>query len=251
MNRQILSWPQIAPTPALDRNCVQVWAWNLDGVPDDADWQILSEEETARARRFVFPKDRDRYICAHAGLRNLLSHYSGIRADQIVFVSNAYGKPQIKNAPASQAIHFNLTHSAGVAALAVSRDYILGVDIEKIRPVDADVATHHFSPRELLTLDHLPAPLWLAGFFRCWTSKEALLKGEGLGLNLALDGFDVEADPQLPPALVAVASHTNIPLHWTLVELKPADDFIGTLAVHDPAKTFQRTSLQCFYLSRE
>ena len=31
-----------------------------------------------------------------------------------------------------------------------------------------------------------------------------------MGLNLPLDGFDVEVHPQRPPALIAVAPHTNI-----------------------------------------
>ncbi len=248
MGTQILAWPQPDSAPALDHNRVHVWAWNLDRPPSDSDWHILSEEETARARRFVFPQDRDRYVCAHAALRALLSQYTAIPAGQIAFACNPYGKPQVETDPASPPIHFNLTHSAGLAALAVSRDYKLGIDIEMIRPVDADVAAHHFSPSELRTLDHLPAPQWLDGFFRCWTSKEALLKGVGLGLNRPLDSFDVEVSPQLPPALLAVAPQTNIPLAWTLVELKPADHFAGALAVHDPGKTFQRSSLQYFSL---
>jgi 4'-phosphopantetheinyl transferase len=250
MGTQMLAWPHSDPAPTLDANSVHIWAWNLDPSPLDSDWQILSEEETVRARRFVFPQDRDRYVRAHAAMRTLLSHYTRIPGAQITFASSTYGKPQIKCDPGMQPIHFNLTHSAGLAALAVSHDYALGIDVELVRPIDSDVAAHHFSPHELLTLDRLPASLWLAGFYRCWTSKEALLKGEGMGLNLSLDAFDVEVSPQLPPALIAVAPHTNIPLAWTLIELKPADQFVATLAIHDPAKTFQRTSLQCFSLPR-
>lgn len=248
MGTQTFLWTQLDRAPVLDQNGVHVWAWNLDRSPLDSDWQVLSEAELVRARRFVFPQDRDRYVCAHSAMRTLLSHYSGMPARQIMLASNSYGKPQIECDPRTQSIHFNLTHSAGLAAIAISRDYTLGIDIERIRPIDSDVAAHHFSPRELITLNNLPAPLWLAGFYRCWTSKEALLKGEGLGLNLSLDAFDVEASPQLAPALIAVAPHANVSRAWTLVELQPADHFIGTLAIHDPAKTFQRTSLQCFSL---
>lgn len=249
MGTNILAWPQTDRPPALDSSSVHVWAWNLDRSLLDADWQILSEDETARARRFVFPRDRHRYVCAHAVMRTLLSHYTGIAGRRIKFSISTHGKPHLEGTTGTPHLHFNLAHSAGLALLAVSRDYALGVDVEQIRPIDADVAAHHFSPRELLALDRLPASQWLAGFFRCWTSKEALLKGEGLGLNAPLDGFDVEVSTQLSPALIAADPHTNIPLAWTLLELKPADDFVGTLAVHDPAKTFQRLSLQCFALS--
>jgi 4'-phosphopantetheinyl transferase len=250
MGTQILSWPHSEPAPALAANGVHVWAWNVDRAPLDSDWQILSEEETLRARRFVYPQHRDRFVIAHAAMRVLLSGYSGIPGDQITFAGSTYGKPQIESDRGAQQIQFNLTHSAGLAALAVSRDFPLGIDIERVRPIDSDVAAHHFSPRELHTLDQLPPPQWLTGFYRCWTSKEALLKGEGLGLNLALDSFDVEVSPQLPPALVSVAPHTNISHAWTLVELKPAENFIGTLAIRDSAKTFQRASLQCFSLGQ-
>jgi 4'-phosphopantetheinyl transferase len=246
----MISWPRAEPVPRLETNSVHVWAWELDRRPLDSDWSLLSNQETLRARRFVYPVDCDRYVCAHATMRTLLGGYIGIDAARITFTTLAYGKPQFELTPGAQPIHFNLTHSANIAALAISRDHILGIDVERIRPIDPDVAAHHFSPQELLILSRLPASLWPAGFYRCWTSKEALLKGEGMGLNLALDGFDVEVHPQLPAALISVAPQTNISLAWSLVDLQPADGFAGTLAVHDPAKTFRRTSLQCFSLSR-
>jgi 4'-phosphopantetheinyl transferase len=250
MSPQIFSWPHAEPVPPLAPNSVHVWAWDLNRPLLNSDWSVLSQEETLRARRFVYPRDRDRYVCAHAAMRTLLSGYTGIDAASIIFATLAYGKPRIERDTATRPIHFNLTHSGNIAALGVSHDYDLGVDLEHVQPIDPEIANDHFSPSELLTLNSLPADLWLAGFYRCWTSKEALLKGKGMGLNLPLNGFDVEVHPERPPALIAVAPQTNIPLDWALVELNPADDFVGTLAIHDPAKTFQRTSLQCFSLSR-
>jgi 4'-phosphopantetheinyl transferase len=248
MSTQIFSWPYAEPVPPLTANDVHVWTWDLDRPPLDSGWNFLNEEETFRARRFVYPQDRDRYVRAHSAMRTLLSSYAGIAPASIAFSTNAYGKPQVAHEEGAEQIHFNLTHSAGVAALAVSRAFELGIDIEHIRPIDSEVAEHHFSPRELLTLGSLPPEQWLQGFYRCWTSKEALLKGEGLGLNLALDGFDVEVYPQRPPALIAVAPYTNISSDWLLAELTPAENVVGTLAIRDPAGTWEGTSLQCFSL---
>ncbi|MGO8719729.1 MAG: 4'-phosphopantetheinyl transferase family protein [Acidobacteriaceae bacterium] len=248
MSPQIFSWPHTEPVPPLAANSVHVWAWDLDRLPLDSDWNILSEEETLRARRFVYPRDRDRYVRAHSAMRTLLSVYTGIGAARMIFSTHAYGKPQIHCNESAEQIQFNLTHSAGIAALAVSREYQLGIDIEQIRPIDSEVAEHHFSSSELLTLAALPPEQWLQGFYRCWTGKEALLKGEGMGLNLPLDGFDVEVRPQRPAALIAVAPHSDIASGWLLAELTPAENFVGTLAVRDPAGTFERTSLQCFSL---
>jgi 4'-phosphopantetheinyl transferase len=248
MSPQIVSWPCSEPVPPLAANRVHVWAWDLDRPPLDSDWAILSEEETLRARRFVYPRDRDRYVCAHSALHTLLGGYTGIDAGRIIYSTGAYGKPQILCDSPAQPIQFNLTHSAGLAVLAVSRDYKLGVDVEQVQPIDPEIADDHFSPTELRTLGTLAPEQWLQGFYRCWTSKEALLKGEGLGLNLPLDGFDVEVHPQRPAALLAVAPHTRIASDWRLAELTPAENFVGTLAVRDPAGTFERTSLQCFSL---
>ncbi len=225
-----------------------MWAWALDPAPLPQHWEILSRQETDRARRFVFPRDRDHYVRAHAALRTLLGSYLGRAGDQISFSTNAYGKPQIEPDPHTRHIRFNLTHSAGIAALAVSLDYELGIDIERIRPIDADVAEHHFSSRELLTLRTLAPGQWLHGFYRCWTSKEALLKGEGLGLNLPLDGFDVEAHPHRPAALLDLRPHASIAAGWQLIELRPAEDFVATLALRDPTGQFERSSLHCLWL---
>ena len=249
MSTKIFFWPQAQPVPLLDAKQVHVWAWDLDPQPLPSDWEILGEEETLRARRFVFPRDRDRYVRAHAAMRTLLGCYTGVRPASISFSTNAYGKPQIQSGNALERVRFNLTHSAGTAALAVSRDYDLGVDIEHVRPIDPEIAGDHFSPRELATLQSLPPEQWLQGFYRCWTSKEALLKGEGLGLNLPLDGFDVEAHPLRSPALLAARPQAHIASAWLLAKLLPAHDVLGTLAIRDEAGTFEDTSLQCFALS--
>lgn len=244
-------WPRAEPVPSLARNQVHVWAWELDRPPQPADWETLNPEESARARRFVFSKDRDRYVRAHCGLRRLLSAYTGMAAAQLAFSNNAYGKPQIQADRNPQTIRFNLSHSDGLAALAVSREYELGIDIERIRPIDAEVAKHHFSPSEQLALRNLPADQWLNGFYRCWTSKEALLKGEGLGLNLTLNAFDVEADPARAPALLGVRPPARFAPGWALVSLLPAPEVVGTLAVRDETGTFSQREpesarLQCF-----
>ena len=243
------SWPNTQQIPLLLEDQVHVWAWSLDVQPLTRDWEILGEEEVLRARRFVHPQDRNRYVRAHAAMRTLLGTYTGVNPAEISFSSNARGKPRIQDVETIERVRFNLTHSAGIGMLAVSRNYDLGVDIEQMRPIDAKVAEHHFSPRELHALQNLPPEQWLHGFYRCWTSKEALLKGEGVGLNLPLDGFHVEVDPLRPPALIAVEPRSHIAPGWLLFELNPADEIAGTLAIRDQSESFNRTSLQCFAFS--
>jgi 4'-phosphopantetheinyl transferase len=227
---------------------VHVFAWDLDIPPEDRDWEILDSEEAAHARRFVFPRDRDRYVRAHSTMRSVLSQYSGTRADEISYAAGPHGKPRITRPENEQRLQFNLSHSGGIAALAVARDFSLGVDVERIRPIAPDIAEHHFSPVERDTLSRLPPELWLDGFYRCWTSKEAMLKGIGLGLNLTLDAFDVEADPRRAPACLGWRPPAKDAAGWQLMELRPAPGLLGALALHDALGTFNPARLQRFSL---
>ncbi len=235
----------VAP-PQLVEPAVHVWAWDLDIPLTPLNWEILNEEETLRARRFVFPRDRDRYARAHAVMRTLLGSYVSEPPEKVPFSSSRYGKPQLQKNQTRQDIRFNLSHSAGVGVLAVSQGYEVGIDIEVVRPIDKDVAEGHFSRQELATLQTLPPEEWLQGFYRCWTSKEALLKGEGLGLNLPLDAFDVEADPHRPPALLGCRPPESIASGWLLIDLKPAPDAVCTLAVRDDTSRFSADFLRFF-----
>ncbi len=250
MTAQTFLWPRVSEVPQLALEHIHVYAWDLDLSPLPKDWEVLSEEETGRARRFVFPRDRDRYVRAHSTMRRLLAFHSGVLPAEISFSNNTYGKPQIQPAHSAERLEFNLSHSGGIALLAVARGYQLGIDLEIVRPIDRDVAEHHFSARELLALRSLSAEQWLLGFYRCWTSKEALLKGEGLGLNPPLDGFDVEVHPQRAPALLASRLSVKIAAGWLLVELKPARHAIGTLAVLNQTRKFAADAIRCFSLNR-
>ncbi|MHB8302232.1 MAG: 4'-phosphopantetheinyl transferase family protein [Acidobacteriaceae bacterium] len=224
-----LLWPVANEIPPLGQDHVDVWAWKLDVPPIPLDWESLSAEETDRGRRFVRPGDRDRFVRAHAAMRQLLSHYAHIDAAAIAYKKTAYGKPEIVEA--KERVHFNLSHTSDIAVLAVSLQYELGADIERTRPISPDVAERYFSLLERETLRALPADIWLPGFYRCWTGKEALLKGEGLGLNLPLDAFDVEADPRRSPALLASRHPALKPDDWQLLPLEPAPNIMGTLAI--------------------
>ncbi len=246
---QTILWPPADPLPTLLSGQVHVCAWDLDVPPSPGDWKILGEDEILRAKRFVFPQHRDRYVRAHSTMRRLLGHYSSAMPGNISFSSNAYGKPEIENNP--EHLRFNLTHSDGLGMLAVARGYELGIDVELLRPIDQEIAEHHFSPAELAGLRGLPAGEWLAGFYRCWTSKEAILKGEGFGLNRPLDAFDVEVDPARPAALLDIRPTARLAHGWQLIDLRPGPEAVGTLAVREQAGALsgEQFTVRCFSLN--
>ena len=90
-----------------------------------------------------------------------------------------------------------MSHSHGVALLAVTEDKELGVDVEHIRAdfASEDIARRFFSPRKLRLSMHSRVKTQVAAFFRCWTRKEAYIKAIGRGLSQPLDAFDVTLAP--------------------------------------------------------
>ncbi|OAP48716.1 4'-phosphopantetheinyl transferase family protein [Sinorhizobium americanum] len=220
--------------PSLERigpSTIDIWQWSIaaEATQAEAHLPLLSAVDRARASRFIHAHDRHRFIVGRAGLRLVLSRYLHIPPARIGLAYNAFGKPRIAAAMVPE-LHFNLSHSADVAMLAVSDHYPVGLDIEEIKPLKEDVATHFFSPRECAELAALPAEHYLAGFYRCWTRKEAFVKAHGAGLSLPLDAFDVTVGATEPPRLERLDGDMDAPSNWSLLELMAPENFHGAVA---------------------
>lgn len=198
---------------------VDLWRWKLTN-PDPRN---LSPDELARTARFVFDRDRDRYIAGRAQLRKILGLYLGCAPRDIVFHYGPYGRPGAKD------IAFNLAHTDDYALLAVAQDLVLGVDIEAVRKIPMAVADAYFAPQEIVALDALPEPERVLAFYRCWTRKEAYLKAKGTGISTDLASFTVTLGPDESARLITCASGDAAA--WSLSHLDPAPGFIGALAV--------------------
>jgi phosphopantetheinyl transferase len=150
----------------------------------------LSNHELEKASKFRFIEDQHRYIVTHATLRTILGRYLKSEPAEIDFVSNDYGKPSLSER--YEKIHFNLSHSKGLSALAFSTKSEIGIDIERIDPkFDFEmVANSHFSKAENRFL-HAEKIESRDRFFTLWTRKEAFLKaiGIGIGENLGIEVF--------------------------------------------------------------
>jgi 4'-phosphopantetheinyl transferase len=214
---------------------VDLWLARLDYPPTLLQNMAaaLSADEVARADRFHFAQDRNRFIAARSLLRSIISRYLSCTSGEIRFAYQANGKPQLA-CPVSVTpnLRFNLSHSADAAVYAISRGNDVGVDIELIRPEVpwAEVAMSFFAPGEIARLYQLPAELRAVGFFNCWTRKEAYVKACGEGLSLPLDGFEVSLAPNEVPALLS-AHDPNELGRWNLFEISPPQGFAGALAI--------------------
>jgi 4'-phosphopantetheinyl transferase len=235
-------WPLSKVRESIDSEEIHVWAWPLEDAPLSlsADTELLDDDELRRMRAFYFPKDRARYAVSHANLRRILGAYLHRPAQKIRFHVTRFGKPELLDE--HPALSFSLSHSHSVGLLAVARDGPIGVDVEDIRPIEAEVATGHFSAGELFDLSRLQGPAWLSGFYRCWTRKEAILKAEGVGLQRALNSFDVSLLPGAAPVLLR--SRVRFSHEWKLYDVSPCRGITGALAT---ARDHSR--LACFCLA--
>jgi len=235
-----LSWPAATPVPPLAAGEVHIWCWNLTAAGEalTALREQLSDEERQRADRFVFDRDRIRFTVAHAHLRRLLSGYAEQPAEALLFRTVGNGKPELVS---DRVMQFNLSHSRNLALLAVSQDFELGVDIERVRPISDDIAERFFAEPEREALRELPADARLPGFYSCWTRKEAFLKGIGTGLSGGLSSFAVSLLHEGPPTIRSLRGSQTA--GWQLAHLDPAVNYLGALAVKG-----EGWGLRCFAL---
>jgi 4'-phosphopantetheinyl transferase len=160
---------------------------------------LLDNTETTRAARFRFERDRQRYATCHGVLRALLSRYVDRAPMDFCFDITSHGKPVLRGSD----LHFNISHSHRLALFAISRDIVVGCDVEfhDQRFLAENIPAHFFSRSEVAELNAQPEANHLAAFFAGWTRKEAYIKARGLGMSLPLNSFDVSLAPCAQPAL--------------------------------------------------
>ncbi len=141
---------------------------------------LLSPQERARASLFVLGSDRSRFVAAHGIARCILSDYLAVAPAAIAIDLTPLGKPFIAGVDLS----FNISHSDRLFCCAVSRGRSVGVDIERVRPIDYLRVARFLEPEEQAEVR--AADQRGEGrdtFFRVWTMKEALAKATGDGLR--------------------------------------------------------------------
>lgn len=166
----------------------------------------LTKAEKDRAERFMVQHARRTFVIAHALLHEALAQ-AGVTSR--AFAENAQGKPCLRG----QDLHFNLSHTEGLVAVALSRGAEIGVDVEIQRDLpDRDgVARTVFRPEEIAGMQACADPV--ARFFQLWTAKEAVMKATGLGFSLPPKNLGLSGRA---PDLIALPSDHGAPGDWWL-----------------------------------
>lgn len=181
----------------------------------------MQEEE--RASRFHFDRDRLWYCFFHEATRFLLSSVlpGSPEPARIRFDAAERGKPFLPDFPGWE---FNLTHSRGIAALAVSNRGPVGIDVEEVDPKfpAMEVAREFFLEEETTFLTSAESiNERTRRFFQLWTAKEAVMKFTGLGMSLPPQKIElrVDANSQKPLGLKHVKGFPNAVAQWRIHQL--------------------------------
>ena len=146
---------------------------------------LLSVERYQKVQRLRSSSGRNASTAAYLLLRFALRDLYQI-SEPVEFKFASKGKPVLRNYPR---IHFNLSHSKGVAACVVAL-FEVGIDVQNIRNVSGKTAKRVLTEEEFGTFLESSNPNEY--FCSLWTIKESYLKMTGQGIRTELRNISAE-----------------------------------------------------------
>ncbi len=160
---------------------------------DARDWKPvfrnLPQALQTRISQFQSASDRNARIAGYFLLEKILRETCETHIDlTCIAYASKTGRPSI---PSQHNLDFNLSHSGAYAVCAASIGGRIGVDIERIQPIDIHEGRDAFSETVWHEIVHSPDPL--QAFYREWTRMEAVAKAEGFGIGGPVQSIRYEA----------------------------------------------------------
>jgi 4'-phosphopantetheinyl transferase len=202
---------------------VEVWIASPTAI-DASARELLDTGEHRRLALFRRERDRQNFVASRVLVRTALSAHAPVAPERWAFELGAHGRPEIAAGLCDRPLRFNLSHTAGLVACAVTIGRDVGIDVEWRRRSGnlRALAERYFAPQELAELAALSEPRFRERFFDYWTLKEAYVKARGLGLlSLPLRQVAFTLDP---PRLAFDPG-------WQFARLEPTADHVLALAV--------------------
>jgi len=208
----------------------QCHVWFVSLTVDDSKenelLSVLSSDERRRMDRRPLRTAARQSALAWASLRIALSQYTGSAPKTVQILRDRSGRPHVVH-PAGLSV--SLAHSGDVAALAVTEAGRVGVDVERLRPLDdRALARRFYASSEADALAVLPPEERRRAFFRLWVRKEAVAKAAGVGVPAALrhtvssSGAAEHPDPLIDKGAAA---------DWTLCDVRAPVGYAAAVAL--------------------
>jgi 4'-phosphopantetheinyl transferase len=224
---------------ALHPDEVHVWIVEPERIDDprllQAYLALLDAGEREKQRRFRFERHQRQYLVSHALVRLTLSRYAPVTPEAWSFTPNEYGKPEPVGAWGGR-LRFNLSHTDGMALVAVGLESDLGADVEDAERSGetVELADRFFARTEVTALRALPEARQRERFFEYWTLKEAYIKARGAGMSLPLEQFGFDLQPGQMPRIAFDPRMNDVPEAWQFMQFRPSTRHHAALAVRRP-----------------
>ncbi|TCP70040.1 4'-phosphopantetheinyl transferase family protein [Baia soyae] len=154
---------------------------------------ILDQKEAEKLYSYLVDHKKKEFLLGRMLLKGVLGQYLGLESADIRFQENEYGKLYLTpNLQEKKQIYFNLTHTDGLVACAVTRTGEVGIDVENTVKDHLEVMPLVFQEEEQAFVKK-PNDLEtrLQHFYWLWTRKEAVMKAAGKGFSMKPLSFTV------------------------------------------------------------
>jgi len=142
--------------------------WKIEEKADELYCQLqLNDEEKAYVEQIKHGKRHLHWLSTRVLLRKML-----ITNDYIDCKVDEHGKPYLVTLP----YQISLSHSFDYAAVMISKNHPVGIDIEQVKDKVERIAHKFMRPEELAFLDEAHK---IQQLYACWCAKEAVYKCNG------------------------------------------------------------------------
>ena len=157
---------------------------------------MLSIREQQHIMRFYQWQDRQRSLIGKLMLRMILKKFNISPLDNLFY--DSYERPFQRQ---KEKVDFNIAHSGEWIVCGACDRGRIGVDVERIQPIEMDIANQYFAEKEVAFLWQQPQDERLHCFYRFWTLKEAYIKAKGSTFLIPLDQFWFDLENKNNPSL--------------------------------------------------
>ena len=236
--------------PPCVNNRIEIWVASTDGLlRAKSCLQLLTDKDWASLVRIQDPANRNSAISARVLLRLGLSRATDrrIAPAQWDFSVNGQQRPIVANGLPH--IHYSVSHIDQLAAVAISPNLNVGIDVESVdQSVTENVMAEFCHLDEQRSMRGLTDPQKIREFVRLWTLKEAYTKMTGIGHSLDFKTIKFMLDPV---TLVSTDYHRNgaLPQFENFYVSVNHGLFHASLAIQESARINSSTEVQIISLA--
>ena len=208
---------------------------------------VLSAEELCRLDQINHKQSKLEYQAAHILCRIMLSNFSDVAPADWLFKIGEHGKPEINKKLNRKNLRFNISHTNGMVACALTTKYDIGVDLEwpSRNSQMYKIAEKKFSDIEFNYFKASSPTEQSKIFFSLWTLKESYLKAVGKGLRIPLDSFSFDLNTLEISFLDNNAFHNTG--YWKFALFRPSVAHLCALCVAHPKNSPKKIKYQQVY----